>query len=166
MLTPPEWQYNELQRLAVDFHDPRRVEVYDSQQGTDLEHERQLVRSLGISDQDTVIEYGAGTGAFLLAAAPVCAHIHAIDVSQAMITHSSRRTKEAGLTNITFHHKGFLTYQHQDQPVRFVVSKFALHHLPDFWKVAALSKINACLRMGGFFLLEDVVFSFDPESYE
>jgi putative AdoMet-dependent methyltransferase len=164
MLTPPEWQYNELLRLAVDFHDPWRVQVYDSQQGTDLEYKRQLVRSLGISGQDNVIEYGSGTGLFLLAAAPVCAHIHAIDVSQAMLTYSRRRTEEAGLTNIFFHHSGFLSYQHRGEPVDFVVAKFVLHHLPDFWKVAALNKINANLRMGGIFLLEDVIFSFAPES--
>jgi putative AdoMet-dependent methyltransferase len=166
MHSPPEWQYNELRRLAVDFHDLRQVEVYDAQQGTDLGQERKLVRSLGISGQDQVIEYGAGTGAFLLAAAPVCDHIHAIDISAAMIAYARRQVKEAGLTNVSFHHGGFLSYKHRKAPVRFVVTKFALHHLPDFWKVGALSKINGYLQTGGLFFLEDVVFSFEPESYE
>jgi putative AdoMet-dependent methyltransferase len=46
-----------------------------------------------------------------------------------------------------------------------VITKFALHHLPDFWKVVALVRINRFLQMGGLFYLEDVVFSFQPESY-
>jgi hypothetical protein len=46
-----------------------------------------------------------------------------------------------------------------------VITKFALHHLPDFWKLVALVRINRFLQMGGLFYLEDVVFSFQPESY-
>lgn len=165
MISPVPWEYNEFRHLAVDFNDPRQVEVYEIQQGTDLEAEQRLVRSLGISAADTVIEYGSGTGAFLLAAASACAHLHAIDVSGAMIDYARRRVEEAGITNISFHHGGFLTYEHRDVPARVVVTKFALHHLPDFWKVAALSKINASLQLGGLLFLEDVVFSFGPKSY-
>lgn len=112
-----------------------------------------------------MIEYGSGTGAFLLAASPACARLHAIDISRAMIAYSRKRVTEAGVTNVLFHHGGFLTYEHRDAPARVVVTKFTLHHLPDFWKVAALRKINGFLELGGRFFLEDVVFSFESESY-
>jgi putative AdoMet-dependent methyltransferase len=52
------------------------------------------------------------------------------------------------------------------EPVRYVVTQFALYHLSDFWKVAALQKINRTLLMGGSFLLHDVVFSFRAERYD
>ena len=42
--------------MAVDFHDPSQVERYDSRQGTDIQEESRLVRSLGISAEDVVIE--------------------------------------------------------------------------------------------------------------
>jgi putative AdoMet-dependent methyltransferase len=165
MAVLPIWQYDEFRGFALDFHDPREVDLYDARQGTDPDAENRIVRSLGISAEDIVIEYGAGTGAFLEAAAGICRRVHAVDVSGAMLEHARGRLSSLGVSNVTLHHAGFLTYEHRDDPARFVVTKFALHHLPDFWKVVALGRINRSLQMGGFFYLEDVVFSFEPNSY-
>jgi putative AdoMet-dependent methyltransferase len=113
-----------------------------------------------------VIEFGPGTGAFTLAAAQQCQHVYAVDISQAMLDYARRQADAAGLTNITYTQAGFLTYTHTDAPVDFVVTKYAFHHLPDFWKGVALQKINSLLLPGGLFVLEDVVFSFPPDQYE
>src|ERR1700722_14234452 len=116
----PGWQYDEFRRMAVDFHEPSQVELYDSQQGTNVEEERRLVRSLGISAEDVVIEYGPGTGAFLQATAAVCKFVYAVEVSEAMIVYARRRLGRLGLTNVAFHHQGFLTYEHKGAAARFV----------------------------------------------
>jgi SAM-dependent methyltransferase len=47
-----------------------------------------------------------------------------------------------------------------------VYSRFALHHLPDFWKAIALSRIAGVLRPGGVLRLWDVVYSFEPAEAE
>jgi SAM-dependent methyltransferase len=57
---------------------------------------------------------------------------------------------------------GFLTYEHQGEPPDAVMTRNALHHLPDFWKALALIRIARMLRPGGFLLLRDLVFSFAP----
>jgi hypothetical protein len=57
---------------------------------------------------------------------------------------------------------GFLTYEHQGEPPDAVMTRNALHHLPDFWKALALSRIAQMLRLGGVLLLRDLVFSFAP----
>jgi len=57
---------------------------------------------------------------------------------------------------------GFLTYQHRGEPADFVYSRYALHHLPDFWKVDALSRIHGFLRPNGVFRLWDVIYDFQP----
>lgn len=57
---------------------------------------------------------------------------------------------------------GFLTYRHRGRPADVVYSRFALHHLPDFWKAVALTRIASLLRPGGLFRLLDAVYSFDP----
>ena len=43
-----------------------------------------------------------------------------------------------------------------------VYSRYALHHLPDFWKVMALRRVRAMLRPGGIFRLWDVVYPSAP----
>ena len=42
------------------------------------------------------------------------------------------------------------------------MTRNALHHLPDFWKAVALSRIASMLRSDGVLLLQDLVYSFDP----
>jgi hypothetical protein len=46
-------------------------------------------------------------------------------------------------------------------PADLVTTKYALHHLPDFRKAAALVRINRMLRPVGRLFLRDVVFSFE-----
>ena len=50
--------------------------------------------------------------------------------------------------------------------MHFIVTKFALHHLPDFWKVTALRRMWRSLRSRGILYLQDVVFSFDPDEQD
>ena len=45
-------------------------------------------------------------------------------------------------------------------------SRWALHHLPDFWKALALHRTRRILRDGGVLRLSDVVYSFDPSEAE
>lgn len=70
------------------------------------------------------------------------------------------------ITNIETHCAGFLTYHHEGKEVDKIVSKFALHHLPDFWKSIALLKMADILKTGGNLYLSDVVFNFDPLDHE
>lgn len=162
----PPWQYDEFKHLATDFHDPQQVSSYDARQQTNLQKEINFVQELRMTPQHTVIEYGPGTGAFSIAAARQCQHVYAVDISQAMLEYAQKQAVAAGITNISFLQAGFLTYQHQHEPVDFIVTKFAFHHLPDFWKCISLQKINQQLKMGGYFILEDVIFSFPPYQYE
>ncbi len=57
---------------------------------------------------------------------------------------------------------GFLSYEHEGQPPDAVFTRNALHHLPDFWKVAALQRIAQLLEPGGVLRMRDIVYSFFP----
>jgi SAM-dependent methyltransferase len=104
---------------------------------------------------------GAGTGQFTLAAAPFCARLVAADVSPPMLD-ALRKDRLGGLGNVDVVQAGFLTYKHRGQPADFVYSRYALHHLPDFWKAVALARMRDILRPGGLLRLWDVVYSFEP----
>jgi ubiquinone/menaquinone biosynthesis C-methylase UbiE len=155
------WRYDEFRHIGVDFADPQQVQSYDARQQTSLENEKLLVERLRIGAGATVIEFGPGTCAFSLAAAMTGATVIAVDISQAMLDYGRSKAEALGNTNIQFVQAGFLTYEHQPAPLAdFVVTKFAFHHLPDFWKGLALRRIHSLLKPGGTFYLRDVVYSF------
>src|SRR6185295_8657743 len=111
---------------------------------------KQVLRELGVKAGDVLVEFGAGTGAFAVQAALAGARVHAIDISQAMLDFTATRARSAGVSDrLMCSHAGFLSYEHPGAPADFVVSQFALHHLPDFWKAVALTRIAALLHPGG-----------------
>jgi ubiquinone/menaquinone biosynthesis C-methylase UbiE len=157
------WQFDELVHSGVDFADPDEVEAYDQRQQRDPEVERRLLRQLGVTGASALLEFGPGTGVLTLEAAKLCRKVYAVDVSPAMLAYIERRAQYLGWDNLTLVNAGFLSYHHEGELVDVVVSQFALHHLPDFWKVQALVRIAEVLKPGGTFYLHDVVFSFESQ---
>ncbi|MEC4815725.1 MAG: methyltransferase domain-containing protein, partial [Scytonema sp. PMC 1069.18] len=167
MTSVPGWLYNEFQQIGVDFEDTTQVEVFDrNQKSSTPEAEQALVERLGISIDDTVIDLGTGTGTFAVQAALAGAKVYAVDVSRVMLTYAQQKAQKMNAENIEFHQSGFLSYQHQGEPVDFIVTKSALHHLPDFWKMVAFLRMASMLKFEGILYLRDVVFSFNPMQYQ
>lgn len=166
MTVLPAWFYDEFQQVGVDFEDTAQVELFDRNQRSSSEQaEQALVESLGISAGHTVIDIGMGTGTFAIQASKAGARVYAVDVSHTMLAYARKKARAANAETIEFHHAGFLTYEHQGEPVDFIVTKAALHHLPDFWKMVALLRMASMLKVEGVLYLRDVVFSFDPNEY-
>jgi 2-polyprenyl-3-methyl-5-hydroxy-6-metoxy-1,4-benzoquinol methylase len=61
---------------------------------------------------------------------------------------------------------GLLSFAYQPNSYDLIVSEFTLHHLPDFWKAVALSRIHAALKPGANFYLRDIVFVSTPDGVE
>lgn len=160
-MNQPDWFYNEMRHAGVDYDDPAQVAVYNQRHQRFRDYRKDaeaVVRMLGLTPEQTVIDLGSGTGAFALHAAPFCQTLYAVDVSRAMLEYCEEKTVERNLRNIVFCHGGFLTYEHAGVPVDAVVSTASLHHLPDFWKYIGLLRVNRMLRDGGKFYLFDIVF--------
>jgi ubiquinone/menaquinone biosynthesis C-methylase UbiE len=156
------WQYDEFQQVGRDYSSKAEVDVYDSSHGDfrDLVAESDRVLSaLKIKANDTIIDFGSGTGIFAIQAARRCRRVYAVDVSQAMLDLASSKAAEAGISNIEFHHAGFLTYQHPGESVDAIATTFAFHHLPDFWKGIGLQRMNQMLKAGGRLYIHDVIMA-------
>ncbi|MGH2491763.1 MAG: class I SAM-dependent methyltransferase [Candidatus Limnocylindria bacterium] len=152
------WLFDEFAHAGDEHLDPAYVATYDRKAGTDPTEDVALLRNLGRGTHATLVDLGAGTGTFTLAAAPFCRRVVAVDVSSAMLTILRAKIEHLGSTNVSCEHAGFLTDQHPPGTADFVYSRNALHHLPDFWKALALERIAAILRPGGILLLRDLVF--------
>ena len=155
------WKLDERATAGRENLDPDHVLRYDRIEDADAVAEARLCAELGA---DVVVDIGAGTGQFALAMAPMCTRVVAVDVSPVML--ERLRAKAADEPTIEVVEAGFLTYEHTGTPADLVYSRWALHHLPDFWKAIALARVHRTLRPDGVFRLSDVVFDFDPSEAE
>jgi len=168
MNTRHPWQYNEMIQAGADHADLERAMTYDEcmQKFRNYQTEAaQLMDRLSIDESQTIIDFGCGTGALAMELAKKCRKVYAVDVAEPMLAIVKEKAEKEHISNIETIHAGYLTYEHQGEPVDIIVTKAAFHHLPDFWKVIALSRMNALLKEQGKLFLSDVVFSFKPEDY-
>jgi ubiquinone/menaquinone biosynthesis C-methylase UbiE len=162
----PTWFIDELAFAGRENLDAEHVARYDRKEDADAAAEVALLRELGLTRDSVVVEFGAGTGQFTVAAARACARVIAVDVSPVMLRRLEEKLAASDLRNVEPVRAGFLTYDHAGEPADFVYSRFALHHLPDFWKVVAFDRLHRSVKPGGVVRLWDVVYDFAPAEAE
>lgn len=165
-MNTPKWFLPEISFAGEEHLDTHYVQHYEDKAGTDPQHDLALLRDLGLDKHHTLIDIGAGTGTFALAAANYCQRVVAIDVSPAMINALRQKIVHHKVENVECIQSGFLGYTHQGDLADFVYTRHVLHHLPDFWKVLALRQIATILKPGGVLCLTDLIYSFEPPETE
>ena len=153
--------------LAGPEHlDPAYVAGYDRKAQFDPADDLEELRTCGLGPASTLIDFGAGTGTFALAAARRCNGVIAVDISPAMVRAMRTRLIEQAATNVECVQAGLLTYEHVGELVDFIYTRNTLHHVPDFWKGIALSRMAALLKPNGILRVRDLVFSFELDEAE
>jgi SAM-dependent methyltransferase len=155
---------DELAYAGPEHLDPDFVAGYDRKQGhPDPAEDLAVFEAHGLDGTSSLLDLGAGSGQFALAAARRFGHMTAVDVSPAMVAFLRERAAGAGLANLDCVRAGFLSYEHSGPPVDGVYTRHALHQLPDFWKAVALDRIARSMRPGGVLRLRDLIYDFGPD---
>lgn len=155
------WKYNEFKHVGRDYSLSKEAEKYDEGHSKvrDINAENQkILDAIQLQLSDRLIEFGTGTGAFAIQAARVCRHVDAVDVSEAMLAVAKKKAADSSLSNISFHKAGFLTYEHSGELADVIMTSLSLHHLPDFWKMEALKRMNQMLKRNGKLFIFDIIF--------
>lgn len=160
-----DWYYNDRRHVGLDFSAEAQVATYDRRQGDHPDRARAVLKSLGVQPGWTVADIGCGTGGMACEAAAMGATVHAIDISPAMLQMAELRARELDVSILT-QSAGFLSFSYEANSFDLMISEFALHHLPDFWKAVALARLFNALKPGGQLFLRDVVFSCKPDGVE
>jgi 2-polyprenyl-3-methyl-5-hydroxy-6-metoxy-1,4-benzoquinol methylase len=156
-----DWYYNERGRIGLE---PAVASIYGTDDDGDL-RARAALNMLGVKKGWRIADIGCGNGVLATEAALMGAEVDAIDISPAMLAlaeiyardrRAAVRTQSAGL----------LSFAYQPNSYDLIVSEFTLHHLPDFWKAVAMSRIFAALKPGANFYLRDIVFVSMPDGSE
>jgi SAM-dependent methyltransferase len=153
----PRWYLDERAHAGPEHLDADYVAGYDTKVGLDLDKALALLRENGLAAETTFVDLGCGSGLLAAAAAEEARRVVGVDPSPAMLAFARERSDA-----VEWVEAGFLTYGHTGEAPQLVHSRNALHHLPDFWKAVALTRIRGLLAPGGTFVLSDLVFDFEP----
>jgi 2-polyprenyl-3-methyl-5-hydroxy-6-metoxy-1,4-benzoquinol methylase len=156
-----DWYYNQRRRIGLET---AVVSLCDHDEDCDL-RARAALQMLGVKPGWRVADIGCGNGIFACEAALMGAEVDAIDISPAMLQ-LAERYAHSRRAPIRTRSSGLLSFAYEPNSYDLIVSEFTLHHLPDFWKAVALSRICAALKPGANFYLRDIVFVSMPDGCE
>jgi len=156
-----DWFYNERRRIGLDS---AVASLCDCPDDRDL-RARAALKMLDVKPGWQVADIGCGNGILACEAALMGAEVDAIDISPAMLALAEIQAKDRKVA-IRTRAAGLLSFEYRPDSYDLIVSEFALHHLPDFWKSVALARIFAALKPGANFYLRDIVFVSTPDGAE
>jgi 2-polyprenyl-3-methyl-5-hydroxy-6-metoxy-1,4-benzoquinol methylase len=156
-----DWYYNERWQIGLDS---AVASIYDRHDDSDL-RARAALAMLGVQRGWRVADIGCGNGVLACEAALMGAEVDAIDISPAMLALADIQAKDRKVA-IRTQPAGLLSFAYKPNSYDLIVSEFTLHHLPDFWKAVALSRIFAALKPGANLYLRDIVFVSTPDGVE
>ena len=156
-----DWYYNERSRIGLD---DAVASIYGDGDDADKRAYAALTM-LGVKRGWRVADIGCGNGVLACEAALMGAEVDAIDISPAMLALAEVYSRDRRAL-IRTQPAGLLSFAYQPNSYDLIVSEFTLHHLPDFWKAVALSRIFGALKPGANFYLRDIVFVSMPDGSE
>ena len=122
---------DELAHAGPEHLDPDFVAGYDRKQGyPDPAEDLDAFAAHGLGPASSVVDLGAGSGQFALAAARRFGHVTAVDVSPAMVAVLRERSAAAGLANLECVRAGFLGY-HPSGPPADAVYTLLIRGIPN-----------------------------------
>jgi SAM-dependent methyltransferase len=153
---------------AAPSYDDEKSEEYEACAGL-------VVQRAAPAASDTVLDLGTGTGAIALSLADDADRVVGRDISEGMLERARAKAAEQGVDNVSFDYGEFREPAY-DGTAQIVTSNFALHHLSDAEKRAAIETM-ASVDGGGTpsrsdtvgprrIVLGDVMFFDEPDPAE
>ena len=156
-----DWYYNQRRRCGLDN---AVAAIYDRHEDCDS-RARAALGLRGVGRGWRIADIGCGNGVLACEAALMGADVDAIDISPAMLSLARIYARDRK-AQVRTQSAGLLSFAYEPGSYDLIVSEFTLHHLPDFWKAVAMSRIFAALKPGAHFYLRDIVFVSMPDGAE
>jgi len=128
---------------------------------TDEKRIRRLVAAAHLTGNERVLDIATGPGYIAEAFAGPTREVVGVDLTDAMLAIAKERTKERGISNVSFRAADAQNLPFENGAFDVVVCRLALHHL--LKPLQVLGEMTRVCRAGGTVLVEDIYASEHPE---
>lgn len=124
---------------------------------TDEDRIQRLVAAARLTRNERVLDIATGPGYIAEGFARAAREVVGVDLTEAMLAIAKERTKERGVTNVSFRAADAQKLPFEDGEFNVVVCRLALHHLQE--PLCVLREMARVCRGGGKVLVEDIYSS-------
>jgi len=128
---------------------------------TDEDRIQRLVTAAHLTGDERVLDIATGPGYIAEAFAVAAREVVGVDLTDAMLAIAKERTKDRGISNISFRAADAQNLPFENSAFDVVVCRLALHHL--LKPLQVLREMARVCRAGGKVLVEDIYASEHPE---
>lgn len=128
---------------------------------TDEERIQRLVSVARLTGHERVLDIATGPGYIAEAFARTAREVVGVDLTDAMLSIAVQRTRERGISNISFRAADAQQLPFENASFDVVVSRLALHHLQT--PIIVLREMSRVCRAQGTVLIEDLYASEHPQ---
>jgi len=128
---------------------------------TDEDRIRRLVAAAHLTGSERVLDIATGPGYIAEAFAGAAREVVGVDLTEAMLAIGKQRTKERGISNISFRAADAQNLPFANGDFDVVVCRLALHHL--LKPLEVFGEMARVCRAGGTVVVEDIYASEHPE---
>ncbi len=132
--------------------------------GANRRNSRMVIELANVKPGDRVLDVGCGTGSLTLTAwsyAGSSGKVYGIDASPEMIEAAKKKTSRSG-PEVVFEVGLIEKLAFPDATFDVVISRLAIHHLPDDLKRTGFTEILRVLKPGGHLLIADFIPPANP----
>jgi len=122
---------------------------------------QRLVAAARLTGNERVLDIATGPGYIAEAFAGAAREVIGIDLTDAMLSIAAERTKQRGVSNLTFRNGDAQNVPFENGAFDVVVCRLALHHVTQPLQV--VREMARVVRTGGTVLVEDIYASEHPE---
>jgi SAM-dependent methyltransferase len=124
---------------------------------TDEERINRLVAAARLTGNERVLDIATGPGYIAEAFAAAAREVIGIDLTDAMLSIAAERTKQRGISNVSFRTGDAQNLPFENSQFDVVVCRLALHHVTQPLQV--IREMARVVRIGGTVLVEDIYAS-------
>ena len=144
-----------IEKARKGFDEDFAKKNYMEKRTGDDEQLNEIIKSLNISTQSTILDLGTGSGylAFPIAITYNDSEVIGLDIAVKTLVQNREKAHQMELSNLNFIDYNGLNFPFESNMFDYVVTRYALHHFPDIDK--AFEEISRVVKSGGKFLISD-----------